>query len=112
MGDNVNHPDHYTSGDIECIDAIKAALGSELFLGYLWGNAIKYLWRWPRKNLDEDLEKMKFYIERIQDEGYSVPAMFDADSGCMVANPLLAMLNCVDSANIISAKEGEHARSA
>ena len=26
--DPVNHPSHYTSGDIECIDAIRAALGS------------------------------------------------------------------------------------
>ena len=43
MADKVNHPDHYTAGDIECIDAIKSALGKELFCGYLWGNAIKYL---------------------------------------------------------------------
>ena len=27
--DVVNHPSHYTQGDIECIDAIKAALGEE-----------------------------------------------------------------------------------
>lgn len=25
MSDSVNHPAHYTGGDIECIDAIKAA---------------------------------------------------------------------------------------
>ena len=71
MADNVNHPNHYTSGDIECIDAIKSALGNELFCGYLWGNAIKYLWRWPRKNRDEDLAKCEWYIERIRAEGYA-----------------------------------------
>lgn len=26
--DNVNHPEHYTSGGIECIDAIRASLGN------------------------------------------------------------------------------------
>ena len=34
MSDSVNHPAHYTDGDIECIDAIKAALG-ERYEGYL-----------------------------------------------------------------------------
>jgi hypothetical protein len=27
MPDNVNHPAHYTTGPIECIDAIEAATG-------------------------------------------------------------------------------------
>ena len=71
MADNVNHPNHYTAGDIECIDAIKSALGYELFCGYLWGNAIKYLWRWPRKNLDQDLAKCEWYIQRLLSEGYA-----------------------------------------
>lgn len=34
MSDSVNHPAHYTGGDIECIDAIKAACG-EHYEGYL-----------------------------------------------------------------------------
>ena len=74
MADNVNHPSHYTSGDIECIDAIRAALGPERFIGYLWGNAIKYLWRWPRKGQREDLEKCAWYITRIKDENYDGPS--------------------------------------
>lgn len=48
MSDSVNHPAHYTSGDIECIDAIKAACG-EHYEGYLQGNAMKYLWRYRLK---------------------------------------------------------------
>lgn len=40
--DEVNHPSHYTNGDIECIDAIRAALGKEGFIAYCRGNAIKY----------------------------------------------------------------------
>ena len=70
MTDYVNHPTHYTTGDVECIDAIKSALGPELFCGYLWGNALKYLWRWPRKGLAEDLEKCQWYLKRIQAEGF------------------------------------------
>ena len=48
MPDMVNHPSHYTAGGVECIEAIRAATGSQ-FTGYLWGNAMKYLWRFPHK---------------------------------------------------------------
>ncbi|MBQ9000247.1 MAG: DUF3310 domain-containing protein [Eggerthellaceae bacterium] len=99
MNDSVKHPSHYTSGDVECIDAIKSVLGPEAFLGFLWGNAIKYLWRWPRKGLEEDLEKCEEYIERIKEEGYAERAVFDIDSGGMIPNPLLAFLDCGDSVN-------------
>lgn len=92
MSDNVNHPSHYATGDVECIDAIRSALGDELYLGYLWGNALKYLWRWPRKGLDEDLEKCAWYIERIRSEGYSMPARYDCESGCYIPNPALAAM--------------------
>ena len=33
--DMVNHPSHYTNGEIECIDAIKASMSKDEFLGYL-----------------------------------------------------------------------------
>ena len=49
MSDAVNHPSHYTGGDIECIDAIKASMTNEAFLGYLKGNIQKYLWRYEKK---------------------------------------------------------------
>ena len=66
MTDNVNKPSHYTYGNIECIDAIKEARkdlkGEEAFC---IGNAIKYLWRWKHKNGFEDLEKAKWYIDRV-----------------------------------------------
>ena len=41
----VNNPPHYNQGDIECIDAIQAALGTEGFMAYCRGNIIKYNWR-------------------------------------------------------------------
>jgi len=64
--DMVNHPPHYTSGGIECIDAIRAATkGLTGFVGYCVGNIIKYLWRFSRKNGVEDLEKAKWYLDRL-----------------------------------------------
>ena len=42
MTDMVNNPDHYNQGDIECIDAIRAMLTDEEFIGYLRGNSLKY----------------------------------------------------------------------
>jgi len=64
QADAVNHPPHYTAGEIECIDAIRAALGREGFLAYCRGNAIKYLWRCEHKGGVEDLKKAKWYQEK------------------------------------------------
>lgn len=66
MTDNVNHPNHYTAGGIECIDALKAATeGLEGIEAVCTANAIKYLWRWKRKNGVEDLRKAIWYINRL-----------------------------------------------
>lgn len=69
MTDNVNNPSHYASGDIECIDAIKASMTNEAFLGYLKGNIQKYVWRYEKKiNPVEDLKKARWYMERMVSE--------------------------------------------
>ena len=66
--DNVNHPSHYTMGDIECIDAIKASMSFNEFCGYLKGNAMKYLWRYKKKNNpSEDLAKAQWYLNKLQE---------------------------------------------
>jgi hypothetical protein len=63
--DPVNHPAHYTAGSIECIAAIRAALGDKGFVAYCRGNAIKYLWRVDRKwDGEQDLRKAAWYAER------------------------------------------------
>ena len=63
--DLVNHPPHYTAGSIECIDAIRAALGDEAFVAYCRATAIKYAWRAGRKaNHAEDLRKGAWYLTR------------------------------------------------
>ena len=59
----VSHPAHCTSGGIECIDCIKAALG-ENFMGFLIGNVIKYTYRYKHKNGIEDLKKARWYLDR------------------------------------------------
>lgn len=56
-------------GDVECIDAIRSALGAKGFMNYLTGNVMKYLWRhrFKKKPL-EDLKKAQFYLNRLVKE--------------------------------------------
>jgi hypothetical protein len=61
--DPVN-PSHYKQGGIECIEAIKAATGDG-FISYVWGNVLKYLWRWPKKGGVDDLKKARWYLDRL-----------------------------------------------
>lgn len=62
MADMVNRPPHYNQGDIECIDAIKAALGPEGFKQYCRGCVIKYAWRAGLKDDEiEDALKAAWY---------------------------------------------------
>ena len=66
--DMVNSPPHYSQGSIECIDAMKAALGAEGFSAYCRGNVLKYVWRTEAKNGVQDLEKARWYLNRLIDE--------------------------------------------
>jgi hypothetical protein len=63
--DAVNNPSHYTTGGIECIDAMQAMLSREEFIGYLRGNVFKYQWRYKHKNGIEDLKKAQWYANRL-----------------------------------------------
>lgn len=68
--DMVNHPPHYKQGDIECIDAIKAALTEEEYRGYCKGNALKYIWRNGKKAPGtevQDAEKAIWYLAKFND---------------------------------------------
>lgn len=74
MAERVNHPAHYNAGGIECIDALEAAtIGLEGIEAFCTANAIKYLWRWKRKNGEEDLQKAIWYINRIIDRAGEPP---------------------------------------
>lgn len=50
-------PPHYVVGEIECIDAIRAALTPEEFRGFCKGNMLKYVWRERHKGSDKDIGK-------------------------------------------------------
>jgi len=64
--DEVNHPAHYTAGGVECIDAIAAAtVGLDGIEAVCTANVIKYLWRWKMKGGLTDLEKAKWYLEKL-----------------------------------------------
>lgn len=64
--DTVNHPPHYNTGKLECIDAIEASMSVEEFKGYLKGNALKYLWRYNYKGKPlEDLKKAQWYLNKL-----------------------------------------------
>lgn len=66
--DVVNHPKHYTQGEIECIEVIKYIndkLHMEGYEGYCLGNFIKYIWRCNFKNGWEDIDKAIFYLDEL-----------------------------------------------
>ena len=68
MNDPIN-PEHYKGGEVECIDAIRAAVvGKPGFEGYLVGSAIKYLWRYEMKGGVQDVRKSRWFVERLIDE--------------------------------------------
>ena len=64
--DMVESPPHYNNGGIECIEAIEAMLSRDEYIGYLRGNALKYMWRFRYKSKPfEDLRKARWYEERL-----------------------------------------------
>ena len=68
--DTVQRPKHYAETDngIECIDAIRAALSREQFIGFLRGQVIKYQWRLGKKaSAVEDNQKAIWYANKLNE---------------------------------------------
>jgi hypothetical protein len=66
--DPVNNPEHYTRGDVECIEAIKAALGTPGYIGFLQGQIMKYVWRMGLKannDMRTDARKAQWYMSEL-----------------------------------------------
>lgn len=60
------NPSHYRQGDVECIDALRAALGREGFIAYCRGNVMKYLWRLGKKDAAlQEARKARWYLDRM-----------------------------------------------
>ena len=58
--------DYYNRGKIEAIDAIESACsGLSGFEGFLTGNCLKYLFRWPTATALADLKKARYYLDRL-----------------------------------------------
>ena len=75
MPDMVNSPAHYRLDglDIESKDVLKSVLGTKGYVHWTCGNAMKYIFRWEKKNGIEDLKKARknldFAIETLEGEG-------------------------------------------
>jgi len=88
MHDPIN-PSHYTSGTVECIDAIESSMSPEAFKGFLKGNVQKYVWRYEAKGGVESLQKAQWYLNRliatIQREYASKASIYEAvkETGAM-----------------------------
>ena len=67
MKENINYPEHYTSGNIECIDAMISAYGLEPVSNFCICNALKYIWRFNKKGGIEDIEKAQWYLNKYKE---------------------------------------------
>lgn len=67
LDERINHPSHYMDGGIETIDYIKAkCMKDNGFMGYLRGNALKYLSRAGIKDdTIEDLKKVQWFVAKM-----------------------------------------------
>ena len=63
MPDMVNHPPHYKSGSMEVIDIIDEFVNDPA--SYYQGNIIKYVLRHQKKGGVEDLEKARWYLNKL-----------------------------------------------
>ncbi len=58
-------PDHYKVGGMEPIEYMQIKMTPEQFKGFLIGNVLKYVSRYPHKNGVEDLNKAKWYLDKL-----------------------------------------------
>lgn len=64
---NVDHPNHYNTGKFECIDVMVEVFGAEVVKDFCICNAFKYLYRYKRKNGEEDIDKAYWYLCKYKD---------------------------------------------
>lgn len=65
--EELEHPERYTQGKLECWDAINL-----LGLNYFEGCALKYLVRHRHKGKAEDLQKAINYIKKLAEVEYNM----------------------------------------
>lgn len=62
--DLINHPGHYETGKLECIDVMLETQGAEAVKNFCICNAFKYLYRHKRKSGIEDIKKADWYLKK------------------------------------------------
>lgn len=81
--DAVNHPEHYETNGVECIDAIVASQGKDSAKEFCVCNAFKYIWRNKHKKSSvEDIKKAVWYLEKflqLSDNKDYIHVDFDVD---------------------------------
>lgn len=66
IDDEPINPQHYKNGKVECIDALESATVNKIGIEAVCvANIIKYLWRYEDKNGIEDVQKAKWYLEKL-----------------------------------------------
>ena len=66
--DPVNHPSHYASTKVECIDAMEQMFGKKAVIQFAILNAWKYLWRRKDKgNEEQDIQKACWYFDKAKE---------------------------------------------
>ena len=65
--DIINKPKHYHKNNIDVIQFSELQFDKLELQGFYRINVLKYITRFDRKNKIEDLEKAKFYINKLID---------------------------------------------
>ena len=65
--DPVNHPSHYTSGGMECIDEMILIFGLDATMKFCLLNAWKYRRRALDKNGQQDMDKSHWYLAKYKE---------------------------------------------
>ena len=67
MTDNVNRPEHYTNGGMECIDEMIMVFGPWAVMCFCACNAWKYRRRAMYKNGEADMQKSHWYMTKFKE---------------------------------------------
>lgn len=70
--DMVNKPPHYNAGKIEVIDILESVVESMPLMpteAMLISQVLKYMCRWKNKAGVQDLQKAKWYLTRLIENG-------------------------------------------
>ncbi len=68
MEKNVNHPDHYNTHPMECIDEMVVVFGFDAVIDFCKCNAWKYRYRAGNKDdIKQDLAKSDWYLNKAKE---------------------------------------------